>query len=282
MESLAKLGFTHLEAAIYVYLLENSPATGYQIAKGIEKSKSNTYQAVESLSARGLLLVGDGSPRMYRAIPYREMLSQLENTFHITCESAARDLRAIQPAAGDLQVYRVSDRSQVFERAQSLIKRCEKRVIVDAFPLILTLISDQLAAAAGRGVEVIAKVYEPIEIEGVTTVCDSHGRRKPDLWQVQWLNVVGDGREHLFACLDADLRNVIQAIWTESPWVADLVHVGLRSEIVVDEILRKVEGTAVEKEILDIIESFSAGGEDDIPDHIEPIQRDSESPGAEA
>ncbi len=43
MESLIALGFSGLEAAIYVHLLENSPATGYQISKAIEKPNANTY-----------------------------------------------------------------------------------------------------------------------------------------------------------------------------------------------------------------------------------------------
>lgn len=60
MESLIALGFSGIEAAIYVHLLENSPATGYQIAKGIEKPNANTYQALDSMVQQGFLLVDGG------------------------------------------------------------------------------------------------------------------------------------------------------------------------------------------------------------------------------
>ena len=77
MDSLVALGFSKLEAAIYIYLLKESPATGYQIAKAIDKAKANTYQALDSMTQHGLLMVEDGKPRRYRAVPHREMLRRL-------------------------------------------------------------------------------------------------------------------------------------------------------------------------------------------------------------
>ena len=38
IQIVAEFGFTENEAAAYVYLLQNSPATGYKIAKGIGRS----------------------------------------------------------------------------------------------------------------------------------------------------------------------------------------------------------------------------------------------------
>jgi hypothetical protein len=268
MESLIALGFTRLEAAIYVYLLERSPATGYQIAKAIEKANSNTYQALESLSSRGLLLVEGNSPRRYRSVPYQEMLRQLEALHRARVEAASRDLDGIRPATGDLQVYRVKDRIQVFERCNSMLRSARRRVLVDAFPKAFAAISEELATTATRGVEVIAKVYEQVELEGVVTILDFRGDHIPELWGIQWLNVVVDGREHLFACLDAECEQVIQAIWSESPWVTDLVNIGLLSEMVVDEILLSVRDTPMEEKVLNIIHRFEYRREDDLPRHL--------------
>jgi sugar-specific transcriptional regulator TrmB len=272
MDSLVALGFTQLEAAIYVFLLESCPSTGYQIAKAIEKPNSNTYQALESLTQRGVLLVDEGSPRRYRAVPYQEVLRQLEAAFQAQCKAASRDLDAIRPASGDSQVYRINNRGQVIERCRTMLHRARHKVLVDAFPAVLATISDELVATAARGVEVIAKVYEPIELPGIVTIRDLRGDHIPELWGVQWLNLVADGREHLYACLDYECRQVNQAIWTESPWVAFLFHVGLHSEMVVDEIVRSTRGTTAEEKVHEVIGRFSYGTENELPGRRDIIQ----------
>lgn len=269
VNSLVALGFSQLEAAIYVYLLEESPATGYQIAKAIEKPNANTYQALESMTLRGLLLVEDGKPRRYRAVPHQEMLRQLETAYTARVETASKELDAIRPAIGDLQVYRITERTQVIERCRAMLARARRKVVVDAFPGVLATISDALEATAARGTEVIAKVYEPVTLDGVILVVDVRGRHIPDKWGIQWLNLVVDGREHLFACLEAEELRVIQAIWTESPYVAFLIHTGLLSEMAVDAMLGSVEGTAVKDQLMEVLDGISFNDEEDLPGRLD-------------
>jgi sugar-specific transcriptional regulator TrmB len=269
MDSLVALGFSRLEAAIYVYLLEESPATGYQIAKAIEKPNANTYQALESMAQRGLLLVEDGQPRRYRAVPHKEMLHRLGADYTARVETASKDLDAIRPATGDLQVYRITEYTQVIERCRAMLARARRKVVVDAFPGVLVTMVDELEATAGRGTEVIAKAYEPVTVEGVKVVIDVRGRHIPDTWGIQWLNLVVDGREHLFACLDVEETRVIQAIWTESPYVAFLIHTGLLSEMAVDAILTSLEGTPVADQLMEILDELTCHDEEDLPGRLD-------------
>jgi predicted transcriptional regulator len=269
MDSLVALGFSRLEAAIYVYLLEESPATGYQIAKAIEKPNANTYQALESMTQRGLLLVEDGRPRRYRAVPHQEMLRQLDAAYTARIETASKELDAIRPATADLQVYRITDYTQVIERCRAMLARARRKVVVDAFPGVLAIILDELQATAGRGTEVIAKIYEPVALEGVMVVIDYRGRHIPDKWGFQWLNLVVDGREHLFACLDVEEMRLIQAIWTESPYVAFLIHTGLLCEMAVDAMLTGVKGTPVNDQLMEILDQLSFNDEEDLPGRLD-------------
>ena len=269
MESLIALGFSGLEAAIYVYLLEESPATGYQIAKAIEKPNANTYQALESMTSRGLLLVDDGKPRRYRAVPHQEMLRRLEASYADRVENATRELDSIRPATGDLQVYRITGGAQVVERGLAMLGRARRKVVVDAFPGIFSVISEELVETAARGVEVIAKVYEAVDLPGITAVLDVRGDHIPDKWGIQWLNLVVDGREHLFACLETGGHHVIQAIWTESPYVAFLIHTGLLAEMAVDAMLESVEGTPVKKTLMKALNSLSYNDDEDLPGRLD-------------
>jgi hypothetical protein len=83
------------------------------------------------------------------------------------------------------------------------------------------------------------------------------------------LNLVVDGREHLFACLDVEGTRVIQAIWTESPYVAFLIHTGLLSEMAIDAMLASVEGTPVMNQLIEILDELSYNDEEDLPGRLD-------------
>ena len=53
VQALEDLGFTTVEAEVYIHLLHNSPATGYQIAMGINRTKGATYKVLASLAVKG-------------------------------------------------------------------------------------------------------------------------------------------------------------------------------------------------------------------------------------
>ncbi len=57
---LQALGFTEIEALIYGYLVENSPATGYRISHAIGKQPPNTYKAIVTLENKGAIIVEVG------------------------------------------------------------------------------------------------------------------------------------------------------------------------------------------------------------------------------
>src|SRR5262249_42168099 len=96
--ALADLGFTALEAEIYLLLLAESPATGYRIAQRLAKPTANVYKGLESLEQKGAVLVGEGAGRLARAIEPDELLAQVERRFHSRRERAANALAGVRTA----------------------------------------------------------------------------------------------------------------------------------------------------------------------------------------
>jgi len=254
MDSLIALGFTKLEAAIYVYLVGNSPATGYQIAKAIEKPNSNTYQSLESLTQRGLLMEVKENPRRYRAVPYQEMLDRLDKTHRQRCQAAATELNSLTPAMDDFQTYSLTSVPQAFERCRSMLEGAEYRVLVDAFPTVPESLVDDLRRTADRGVRVNAKVYQATELGKATVVTDGLSHEVLASWQGQWLNLVVDGASQLNAHFDITGQRVIQAIWTMSPYLSFLNHFGLLSEMVIDKFLEETDGTQAAEHLKSVID----------------------------
>ena len=259
---LAALGFTELEAAVYVYLVENSPATAYRVAQGIGKPVANTYKAVESLQQKGAVLVDETKTRLCRAVPPDDLLGRLEKTFESRREAAAKALASLQPAGRDDDgIFTLTSPEQVYERCGHMLERARDVVLLDAFPDAIETLRPGLETVAARGIPVAVQAYAPVEIEGVDVIIPLGAEKVQERWTGQWVCLMVDGAEYLFAYLDSNGKAVHQAIWSESAFLSWVHHSNLggflRSQML-ERLLQ--EGASVEemKAALEKTQSWTA------------------------
>jgi sugar-specific transcriptional regulator TrmB len=241
VEALTSLGFTELEARIYTLLLEESPVTGYRVAQALRKPAPNIYKALESLEAKGAVMVDDGASRLCRPIPPHELLSRLERRFQRERARAAQALSDLGVPRQDDRVYRLRSCDQVLERCRAMLGRCREIALVDIFPLPVELIASELEACANRGVTVAVKVYAPVEVQGASVVLDPDGENVLERWPGQWINLVIDGNEQLVGLLSPDIKQVVQAIWTGSAYLSWVFHSALSAEIILAALQNQME-----------------------------------------
>lgn len=230
-ESLTALGLTALEAEVYVHLLRHSPDTGYGVAKALRKAAPNIYKTIETLEAKGAILVERGETQTVRAVPAAEFLAGLERRFERHRREAADTLAQIPSPAPDARVYQIASRDQVFEQCRSLLTSAERVALVDAFPLPLEVLRDDLAATAARGVDVVVKVYAPAAVDGVELVLEPEHERIRGRWPEQWIDCVTDASRYVVGLLSPDGERVRQAVRSESPYLAYLHHTRLACEL---------------------------------------------------
>src|SRR5438874_1780106 len=77
IRALVELGVTGLEAEVYTFLLQESPATGYRAAQALGRPVAGIYKALEALAHRGAVVVEEGTTRQYRSVPGEELLGGL-------------------------------------------------------------------------------------------------------------------------------------------------------------------------------------------------------------
>ena len=234
--ALTALGFSDLEARVYVALLENPDGTGYAVAQRIGKANANTYKAIESLLRKGAVMEDGGEPRCYRAVPAEELITRLEREFASRARDAASALRQVASGRGNERIYQLQgEPAQVLERARNMIDGAERVIVADLFPGPLAALADQLSRAVRRGVEVFVRGYEAGAPSGVRLVLRTD---EPALqaWPGQHLGLVRDAREHLFALFNADMTQVQQAVWSASPYLSCLAynHVAMEWRVVAE------------------------------------------------
>jgi len=228
-EALIALGFTPLEAEVYVFLLTESPATGYRVAQSLERPVAGVYKTLESLSARGAVLVDEGANRHCRAVPFAELLSGMERTFQRRKAEAAEALSRFGMETADDRVYQLRTYDQVLERCRSMLSRSVSAALLDGHPGILTDLRSDIQAASARGVVVEVQTYGPIELPGATVNLFPQNEFVTT-FPGTWLIAVIDGAELLLAFLDREAHEVRQAIYSGSPYLAFILQAFMISE----------------------------------------------------
>jgi sugar-specific transcriptional regulator TrmB len=253
VKSLSKLGFTELEAIVYAYLVENSPATPYRVAQDLGKPVANTYKVVEALYQKGAVLIDTTKNRLCQAISPDELLAKLKDSFLDRHQDAEDALAELKPSGKSEQIFSLGGAGQVLDRCQSLIEQAENIILVDAFPALVGALKPWLEAAAARRVKVVLQVYEAVRLEGVETVAFQSAARMLRRWHGQWLIVVVDGAEYLFAYFGDDGRTVHNAIWCASAFLALPQHSNLalafRASILEELFKKDASREQVEKEL---------------------------------
>jgi sugar-specific transcriptional regulator TrmB len=226
------LGLTGLEAEIYVHLLRHSPDTGYGVAKALRKAAPNIYKALETLEAKGAILVEHGDTKTVRAVPAREFLAALERRFQSYHREAAQSLARLPEAEPDARVYQITTREQLFEQCRQLLASAQHVALVDAFPIPFDALRDGIAATAARGIDVFVKVYRPGDrIDGAELVLEPEHERIRERWPEHWIDCVTDASSYTVGLLSSDGERVLQAVRSTSPYLAYLHHSRLAHEL---------------------------------------------------
>lgn len=249
IQALQDLGFTRVEAEVYVHLVHNSPATGYQIAKGIDRTRGATYKVLATLASKGAVEVDSQRASQWRAVPPGEFLNQLEQKFLRGKKLADDALKSIQPPAPDYRIYQLQTVDQVYERARTMLASCEEFALVDVFPLALEKLRGDIEAAIARGKKVAVNVYAPDRVRGARMTQTFEGFGFLEHIQANWITVSIDSEELLLAVLARDDSRVLQATWSANTFLARTLAGYLRHSFLAEDFITLMESGASLKKI---------------------------------
>jgi HTH-type transcriptional regulator, sugar sensing transcriptional regulator len=274
------LGFTPLESEIYVYLLQQSPGTGYKIAKGIGRSFTNTYKALAGLESRGAILLDKGEHKLFRAVPIEELMDQIEARFREKRRIAVESVKQLPSRDDDNRIYHLATEDQVYERFRQMLRECRKRALIELFPEPCACLRDPVEEAAARGIVVAARVYAGESLAGVHLVQSPFGDANRALWRSQWLALFVDGRQFLLGHLVQGGGGVYECVWSASPFIARTFYSFVNSDLHHYAFLPHLEKAGSVKDLRGeynrLQEVFPIGGDLGFTDLMLPSLPDSE------
>lgn len=226
LSDLTGIGFTEYEAKVYLALLRENPATGYQLSKKAGVPRSMVYEALGRLHARGAVLKTDDHRAMlFRPVPPDILLDRYEREQHNLIDGLRDNLLKLYQAQEEDRFWSIKDRSSVLAYAIQMIEEAQTELLLVLSDPDIQALGEKIRQSCARGVAVSALLTGEGDLD-----CGEIARHPPLESELQELTdmmvVVADGKECLISGGDIERtatittnRNLVliarQFVWME-------------------------------------------------------------------
>jgi HTH-type transcriptional regulator, sugar sensing transcriptional regulator len=227
LKELTAIGFTEYEAKVYLALLAENPANGYQVSKRSGVPRSMVYEALGRLEARGAVLKKeDRRATLYRPVPPDVLLDHYEKEHQRTLETLRTGLRSVYETQFEDDFWTISGAASVLSFAGQIIDSAKHELMLVLDDPEIETLGERLEAASDRGVHI-----HTLLIGTQTLECAEQSAHHPPLESemhelTQTLVIVVDQKQVLIASKNTDMsaaitnnRNLVliahQFVWME-------------------------------------------------------------------
>lgn len=240
--ALVALGFSLNESRAYAALLQESPATGYEVGVRAQIPRSAVYGVLRRLVKAGAARSIAGTPERFAPAPAEELLVLLRKRFESSTEQLEVAIRSLDttPAAPD--AFSVRGYQRVLEEAERLIRGAQQRLVVSGWPREIEQLAAELKRAAKRRVYIV--VFSHAELPALPGEVFSYGLDEAsleDFWKHR-LVVVADDRRTLIGA--TEMSDGDAAVVSETTAIAEIAtsQVALDITLLSQRQRRDVEG----------------------------------------
>lgn len=240
-EELRGIGFTDYEAQAYIALLQESPATAYQVGKQTGLPRANVYAALDNLARKGAVQPVTENPVRYAPIDPNELFARLVQQLDTQCRRAADKLSRLGRQNGEEHVWSLRGAEAIRAKIEAMIDAATSHVWIKAHEELVRPHRDALARAAGRRVQVVLILF------GNPAVVADYPFESPSRVFMHEGNGIEVGLAHTLITVAIDFQEALTAntgedgfgAHTRSLPVVNLAESLIRHEIYVAEIFAR-------------------------------------------
>lgn len=241
IDRLQEVGFTDYESRSIIALMQQSPATVYEIAKRARMPRPNAYAVLESLARKGAVQQVTERPARYAPLDPQLFLGRIAASTADRCRSLAQTLNEIERPKPVDHAWSISDSTEAHNRIEEMIDAAGDHVWIKASAAHLAAHEDALLRAAARGIDIVIILFGTQEDRDRLSM---DGRARIYLHENSGAHV--GASEHLFSltcdfdsALTASIREAGYGIFTQNRPVVVLVESLIRHEIYMAEIFER-------------------------------------------
>lgn len=199
IDQLIALGMTEYESKVYLALLSDHPATGYQLSKVAGIPRSMVYEALGRLEARGAVLkTHEEKATLYRPVSPDTLLDRYERDMQNRIGQLRSGLAPLYQQQDEGRLWNFSGRKEALSYAAELINGATSELMLVLTDADVEELRDLFTSAYERGVNlgIILTGESTFELGQVV----HHPKHETELHRMQeTLVVVADEREFLIS-----------------------------------------------------------------------------------
>ena len=209
LSDLMALGLTEYEAKIYLALLKENPANGYQISKHTGVPRSMVYEALGRLHARGAVMKsGTSRSTIYRPLPPQQLLERYDRQHRELITNLQGSLADIYASPQEEALWSIRGEAAIYSYASQLIGSAAEEIYLVMNDAALFQLREDILVSCENGAKVGALLTGQGELE-----CEQVSYHPPEESEIQGLGnmlvVVIDSQECLIADLEQEMRATV-------------------------------------------------------------------------
>jgi len=209
MNNLTHIGFTEYEAKVYLALLRENPATGYQISKTSGVPRSMVYDALSRLHTRGAVLESiEDRATLYRPVAPELLLERHEDDHRQLLSNLREGLNTLYTATDDGRIWTISGQRLTLTYAAQMIREAQSELFLVLMDEDVDTLAPEIKMACDRGLTVNTLLLGERELE-----CGNVAYHPPLESELQGITdmllVVADGKETLIASKHREMTATI-------------------------------------------------------------------------
>lgn len=229
IETLHSFGFSKNEARVYVSLIKESSATGYQISKTTGISRAEVYRVLNNLAEKGAVMWQQTDPVMYMPVPPETYLSRLERQFSDNIRKARDELQEIGKQYRTDAIVYLKGYDHVIHKTTELIRFTKHELYIRCGAVLAERMKAELKSLTDSGVRVRILVYGEFELEGATVVAHPVRDDEAHRHRGSQLLLISDIRKMLVSQLEPSEGEQVSGTYSESWEVIRIVREMFRS-----------------------------------------------------
>ncbi|MBN2655518.1 MAG: hypothetical protein JXR86_00550 [Spirochaetales bacterium] len=244
-KELIKLGFTEIEAQVYLHIAENGLCNGSQIARSKGLARTSVYTALEQLYNRNVIDQVSGDSVSYVIRDPETVFPAIEREMEAASHSIQKSLKDLKVRGTPSLFRNLNNRELVDRRIRELICGAEIEIYINATS-DFAVFHEDLKAATDRGVKIWLMSFEtPFPLEFPITCISVNEPVNCDITRYM---VVADMRAAILA--DGKKEQDISGTYSENPLFVSVIAEHIHHDIYLIKLQSKYGPELINDEIL--------------------------------
>ncbi|HWR38797.1 MAG TPA: TrmB family transcriptional regulator [Patescibacteria group bacterium] len=259
VETLKDLGFSEYEAKAYLALLAESPLSGYGVAKKSGVPRSKIYEVLNSLVARGDIMMSPGSTSQYIPLSATKLIAHKRAKTEQALNLAERHLEKYAKSPDDRSnIWNITGDTAIINKVKDCIATAQHRILIEIWEQDFFHLKEDLLAASQRDVSVTIISYGHLTADFATVYYHDMSQEITDEYGGRWLVFSADDQEVVAGVLS--LKQDSRAAWTMHPGLVMPITEVMIHDLYILEIMNEFRATLEAKfgkNLIDLRHKFS-------------------------